>query len=265
MPSPKTKTMMNHSELAEALRALNLQHTADELDDFLARATKSRFSPQALLEELARAELRERERRGLERRLRNARLGRFKPIADFDWNWPTHIDRDAIERALSTDFVRRADNLVLAAAQGLGKTTIARNIGHQAVLNGYSVAFVEASRLILDLASQDGARALERRLRHYARPALLCIDEIGYLSLDARAADLLFEVVSRRYERKSIVMTTNLAFADWPTVFPNASCVTALIDRLTHHADIIAIKGESYRRREAQERKTRDADRASDK
>ncbi len=90
-------------------------------------------------------------------------------------------------------------------------------------------------------------------MRYYAKPALLCIDEVGYLSYDARAADLLFEVVSRRYEKKSVVITSNLAFKDWPTIFPNASCVTALIDRLTHHADIALIEGESYRLREAEE------------
>jgi transposase len=97
------------------------------------------------------------------------------------------------------------------------------------------------------------ARALERRLSHYARPHVLCIDEIGYLSYDNHAADLLFQIVTRRYERRSIVMTTNLAFSEWTTVFPNAACATALIDRLTHHAEIITIEAESYRRREAEE------------
>ena len=158
-----------------------------------------------------------------------------------------------LDRALSGELVRQHDNLVLVAAQGLGKTMLTRNIAHQAVLQGHSALFVEASRMLLDLGAQDSARALDRRLRHYARPALLCIDEVGYLSYDARAADLLFEVVSRRYEQKSIVITTNLAFADWPGIFPNASCVTALIDRLTHHADIALIEGESYRLREAEE------------
>ena len=146
------------------------------------------------------------------------------------------------------------ENLVMIASQGLGKTLLACNIAHAAVLEGYSALFVEASTMLLDLGAQDSARTLERRLRHYARPDLLCIDEVGYLSYDARAADLLFEVVSRRYENKSVVITTNLAFSDWPTIFPGASCVTALIDRLTHHADICLIEGESYRTREAEER-----------
>jgi len=254
MPS-RTKTTKNKTELALQLYALGLLRTAEDLDDFLARATKQRFSPQVLLEELARQEIAERERRSLERRLRAAKLGRFKPLDEFDWNWPKKIDQAVLERALSGELVRERENLILVAAQGLGKTMLARNIAHAAVLQGHSALFVEASRMLLDLGAQDSARALERRLRHYAKPALLCVDEVGYLSYDARAADLLFEVVSRRYEQKSIVISTNLAFKDWPIIFPNASCVTALIDRLTHHADICLIEGHSYRRREAEARR----------
>lgn len=247
-----SRTQMTKTELSEQLASLRLPRTAADLDDFLARATKGRWSPPVVLEELVRQELSERERRSLERRLHAAHLGRFKPIDEFDWDWPAKIDRGVIDRALGGDLVRERDNLVLVAAQGLGKTMLARNIAHAAVLQGYSALFVEASHMLLDLGAQDSPRALDRRLRHYARPALLCIDEVGYLSYDARAADLLFEVVNRRYEQKSIVITTNLAFRDWPSVFPNASCVTALIDRLTHHADICLIEGQSFRRREAE-------------
>ncbi len=110
---------------------------------------------------------------------------------EFDWDWPTKIDRAVLDRALSGELVSQRDNLVLVAAQGLGKTMLARNIAHQAVLLGHSALFVEASRMLLDLGAQDSARALERRLRHYAKPSLLCVDEVGYLSYDARAADLL--------------------------------------------------------------------------
>jgi DNA replication protein DnaC len=248
-------TTVNKTELAQQLRGLRLPRTAEGLDDFLARATKQRWSPRVVLEELARQEIAERERRSLERRLREAQLGRFKPIDEFDWNWPQKLDRAVLDRALSGGLVRERENLILVAAQGLGKTMLARNIAHAAVLQGHSALFIEASRMLLDLGVQDSARSLERRLRHYAKPALLCIDEVGYLSYDARAADLLFEVVSRRYEQKSIVISTNLAFKDWPTIFPNASCVTALIDRLTHHADICLIEGHSYRRREAEARR----------
>lgn len=107
--------------------------------------------------------------------------------------------------------------------------------------------------MLLDLGAQDGSRSLERKLRHYAKQSLLVVDEVGYLAFDNRNADLLFQVVSRRYERKSLVLTTNLAFKEWPTIFPNATCATALIDRVIHHADVISIEGKSYRLREAEE------------
>ena len=248
-----TPTTMIRTELVDLLKAIGLRRVAADIDDLLARATKHRWSPQELFEEVARHEQRDREQRSLERRLRNAKIGRFKPMADFDWAWPKRMDRDAIDRALTGDLVASKDNLILAAAHGLGKTMILRNVVHEAVLRGYSALYVEASRMLLDLGSQETPRALDRRLRYYARPALLAVDEVGYLSYDARAADLLFEVVSRRYESKSVAMATNLAFSDWPTVFPNATCVTALVDRLTHHADIVLLEGDSYRKREAEQ------------
>lgn len=253
MPSDSTTTTTSVTpDLAQALRTLGLWLVADGLDDFLARATRSRYSPRQLLEELTRLEIEERARKSVERRLGRSRLGRFKPMADFDWDWPRKIDRPAVEHAFRLGFLERGENIVLVAAQGLGKTMIAKNIAHAAVLAGASTLFSTASDLLLDLAKQETARALERRLRHYAQPQLLCIDEVGYLSYDNHAADLLFQIVSRRYERRSIVLTTNLAFAEWNTVFPNAACATALIDRLTHHSEIVPIEGESYRKREAE-------------
>jgi len=250
MPPPTPST------LPEALRSLGLRRTAADLADFLARATRSRWSPAVLLEELVRAESQDRARRSLERRLSRARLGAFKPMADFEWDWPKTIDRDAVERVLGLGFLETGGNVVLAAAQGLGKTMIAKNVAHQAVLRGAHVLCVTAADLLLDLGGQETTRTLERRLRHYVEPRLLCIDELGYLTYDNRAADLLFQVVSRRYERRSILVTTNLAFKERGTIFPNAACVTALLDRLTHHAEIIPITGESYRRREAEAAQT---------
>lgn len=249
MPSPSTAP----ATLSDHLRRLGLSRGADDLNDLLARAAKDRWTPVALLEHLATAELEDRARRSLDRRFKHARLGRFKPITDFEWDWPKAIDRPLVEGVLSLDFLSRADNLVLVGAQGLGKTMIAKNTVHQAILHGHSALFTTAADLLLDLNSQETARGLDRRLRHYARPQLLCIDEIGYLSYDARAADLLFQIVTRRYEQKSIVLTTNLAFREWHTIFPNAACAVGLIDRLTHHAALVKITGDSYRLREAEQ------------
>jgi len=196
----------------------------------------------------------ERTRRSLERRLRDARIGRFKPLADFDWAWPSRCDRDAIEGLMSLDFIAEAANVVLVGPNGVGKSTLVKNIAHQALIRGHTVRFTTAGELLGDLAALDSDAALRRRLRHYAAPDLLVIDEIGYLSYSNRHADLLFELVSRRYESKSTVVTTNKAFSDWSDVFPNAACVVSLVDRLIHHSEVISIEGESYRLKEAKER-----------
>ncbi len=240
------------ASLAHSLSCLGLHRTSAQLDDLVARATKGRFSPTQLLEQIVQLESDERARRSLERRTLRSRLGRFKPMADFDWSWPKSIDRPLVESLLRLDFLQDARNVVLLAAQGLGKTMIAQNLAHEALRSGHSVLFTTASQLLLDLGSRDSSRSLQSRLRHYARVGLLIIDELGYLSYDARNADLLFQLVNLRYEKRSLVLTTNQAFSDWPAIFPNASCATALIDRVVHHCDIVTIEGDSFRRREAE-------------
>ncbi len=196
----------------------------------------------------------ERQRRSLERRTRYARVGRFKPVTDFDWQWPKRFDAEAVRDLFRLDFLTEAANVILFGQNGLGKTMLAQNLAHQALLAGYSVRFTSASEMLNELAAQDGAMALERRLRRYCRPALLVIDELGYLSYDDRHADLLFEVVARRHGEKSIVVTTNKPFKEWNEVFPNASSVVALVDRLAHNAEILTIEGDSYRLKESKER-----------
>jgi DNA replication protein DnaC len=254
--SPTTPT--TSPDLAEQLLALGLRGLAAELDDFVARATKRRRSVVQILEELARIEAEDRARRSLERRQRRSRVGAFKPIADFDWNWPKAIDRPLVEHALALRFVGEGANVILVGAHGLGKTMLLQNIVHNAILAGRTALVVTAAKLLNDLSGRDSPRGLERRLRHYSGIAILAIDELGYLSYDNRAADLLFEVISRRHKAgKPIVLTTNLAFKDWTQAFPHATCTVALVDRLTHCADIIEIRGDSWRRKEARERRKR--------
>jgi len=252
MNSPATLTTSPSHSLAEQLRHIGLRTLPEQLDDFVARATKARWSPHVLLEQLAQAEIADRSRRGLERRLRYSGIKTFKALADFDWSWPTKIDRDIIERALTLDFLQEARNLVLVGRNGLGKTMIAQNICHAAVLAGSSVLFRSAPALLEELHRQslEGRR---RKMRSYANVGLLCIDEVGYLSFDDKAADLLYEVINRRYERKSLIITTNRPFREWNEVFPNATCIATMLDRLLHHADVTVIEGDSYRVRESEQ------------
>ena len=259
MNSPATSTtttMTTPNNLAAQLQQIGLRALPANLDDFLARATKARWSPRLLLEQLTQEEAAERSRRSLERRLRLCGVKGFKPMADFEWNWPAKIERDVIERALTLDFLGEARNLVLVGRNGLGKTMIAQNICHAAVLAGHSVLFRPAPALLEDLQRQspEGRR---HKLRTYANVGLLCIDEVGYLSFDDKAADLLYEVINRRYERKSVILTTNRPFKEWNEVFPNAACIATLLDRLLHHADVTVMEGNSYRVRESEQETAR--------
>lgn len=246
------QTTNRSPELKEQIAQIGLVALADAIDDFLARASKGRFSPRQVVEEIVRLELVEGAKRSLERRLERSRIGRFKPIADFDWNWPKKIERDVIERALTLDFIQEHRNLVLLGANGVGKTMIAKNLAYQAALAGHSVLFVTAAELLDDLRAEVAHTTFRRKLTKYASPQILVVDEVGYLSYDHHAADLLYKVVDRRYERKSIVLTTNLAFRDWNTVFPNATSIATLLDKLTHHADVTVVEGDSYRVHESQ-------------
>jgi DNA replication protein DnaC len=241
------------TDLITRLRGLGLIALADGWEDVVALVTTKRWSLTQAIEHVVALEEKERARCGLERRQRRSKLERFKPMVEYDWNWPDQIDRPLVESALALDFLPAHRNIVLAAAQGLGKTMIAKNIVQHAVLAGHSALFITASDLLFDLGKQESARALERRIRYYAGITLLAIDEIGFLAFDNRNADLLFQIVSRRYEKKSIVLTTNLLFRDWSTIFPNAMCATALIERIVHHADVISIQGKSFRAREAEQ------------
>lgn len=196
----------------------------------------------------------ERARRSLERRLRSARLGPFKPLADFDWGWPTEIDRELVHELFTLRFVSEPANVIMIGQNGAGKTMLAKNLAHQAILRGHSALFISASELLNDLAAQESGSALTRRLRHYCRPQLLVIDELGYLATSSEHADLLFELVTRRYQHKPIILTSNKPFTEWGDVFPNASCVVALVDRLVHKAEVLKIIADSYRLKEARER-----------
>jgi DNA replication protein DnaC len=196
----------------------------------------------------------ERTRRSLERRIRDAHLGNFKPLCDFDWAWPSRCDRAAVEELMSLEFVKDCANVVLIGPNGVGKSTLALNLAYQALAHGHTALFTTAGQMLGELAALDSDSALRRRLRRYALPNVLVIDEVGYLSYSNRHADLLFELVSRRYGVASTIITTNRPFAEWSEVFPNAACVVSLVDRLVHRAEVIPIEGESYRVKEARER-----------
>lgn len=218
MTSSPTLTIPTNN-LARSLAQITLHAVASSIEDFLARMTKAQASPRQIMEEIVRIESVHRTQRSLERRLQRARLGRFKPIVDFDWNWPEKIERHTIERALTLEFIREGRNLVVIGTNGLGKTMLSKNIAYLAVQAGHSVVFTTASELIDDLQGEMAHNTFRRKVIKYVSPHLLVVDEVGYLSYDSHAADLLYKIVDTRYERqRSILITTNLAFRDWNTV-----------------------------------------------
>jgi DNA replication protein DnaC len=205
------------------------------------------------LETLVEWEEGSRRRRSLERRLKRARLASFKPMSDFDWSWPRKIDRAQVEDLFRLDWLETATNVVVVGANGVGKTMIVQNLAHQAILAGHTVKVLTASEMLNSLAEIDSSSGLIRRLRALVRPQVLVVDELGYLSYDNRHADLLFEVVSRRYQHKPTLVTTNKAFNDWGSVFDSATSVVTIVDRMVHRCEVVNIDAESYRLKEHKE------------
>jgi DNA replication protein DnaC len=231
----------------------SLLERAKELKLYGMIANWAEISGTSWIENLIAWEEKERTNRSLERRLNSSRIGRFKPLANFDWDWPKKCDRDAVEELMQLEFIKEATNIILCGPNGVGKSTIAKNIAYHAATRGSTVLFTTAAHMLNDLTSQDGDNALGRRIKYYVQPQLLIVDEVGYLSYSNRHADLLFEIISRRYHDNPTIVTTNKPFAEWGEIFPNASCVVSLIDRLVHHSEIINIEAESYRLKEATE------------
>jgi DNA replication protein DnaC len=168
--------------------------------------------------------------------------------------WPDSAERSLVEELFSLAFIDEAVNVVLLGPNGLGKTMLAKNLAYHAVTHGYTARVTMASDMLHELASQDSTTSLTRRLKRFTQPDLLVIDEVGYLNDDNRYADLLFEVVTRRYLKCPIVLTTNKPFSEWNEVFSSVACVVTLVDRLIHRCELITLSGQSYQLKEAKER-----------
>jgi DNA replication protein DnaC len=239
--------MRSPSDAVEGLLSLGFRANSEALQALLEQCTKSRSSPVEVCEKLVALERRERELKNLETRTRTATLGTFKTLDVFNWSHPKEIDRPLYEQLLSLDFIEQRENVLLRGQSGVGKTMLAQNLGHAALQKGYTVRFSTLAAALADLLKQESIPAFERRLHRYTSPDLLILDELGYVPSDSRAADILYNIISRRHETASTVLTTNLAFKQWSSVFAGAACVVALVDRFAQHLHTIDITAESWR------------------
>ena len=238
-------------DVAEAFQDLGFRCAPVAIRALIEEATKTKASPAQVLEHLAKLERRERDARNLARRTRFATLGPMSALDTFDWNHPRHIDRPLYERLLELDFLGSGDNVLLRGPSGVGKTTLAQNLGLAALSAGRRVRFTTLAAALSDLLKQESLPALDRRLRRYVLPDLLVLDELGYLPCDSRSADLLYTILSRRHRQRSTVITTNLPFKEWGSVFPGAACVGALVDRFVERCHVIDIDADSWRQKRA--------------
>jgi DNA replication protein DnaC len=243
------------NNLMEKLRRIGIRADQQAIEALLSHCQKSKKSHAEMLEQLVEIELREREARNMQRRVSAAALGKFKPIDAFDWNHPRAIDRALYEHLYETlDFIKQAHNVLLRGQAGVGKTVLAKNLGARALQKGHTVLFCTLPEALADLLKQESLPAFERRLRRYTQPDLLILDELGYIPSDARAADILYHIISRRHEVRGVVITTNLAYKSWNKVFPEATCLSALVDRFAQHCHTIDIDGDSWRDKDRKQR-----------
>lgn len=235
----------------DRLGYLKLRFMAQHYQQMAAEAAQKGWSHQDYLERLIQGEAEMRWDNSIQRRIRMARFPVIKTLDQFQWNWPKKINRLQVQQLFTLDFISNRANAILLGGVGLGKTHLATALGYEASLRGYTVLFSTAVDVINTLTAAQVTGQLKNGLKKYLQPSLLILDELGYLPIDKHGADLLFQVISCRYEKGSIVISSNRAYKDWPTIFNNdATLTSAILDRLLHHAETVVIEGKSYRMKE---------------
>lgn len=246
--------MTTANDPTDAIRAIGIRASAEAIRALVAHATKSQMSPAQTLLELATLEKRERDARNLAERSKAASIGPAKPLDRFDWMHPRSIERELFEELYeSLGFIERGENVLFRGQAGVGKSTLAKHLGLAALARGHSVRFTTLAAALADLLRCESIPATERRLRRYTNCDLLILDELGYVPCNSDAADLLFRIVSNRHERRPVVITTNLAYKQWGTVFADAPCLGALVDRFAQHCNVLDIDADSWREKERKE------------
>ncbi len=234
--------------VAHYLTYLKLTTLQSLCENVAQQAATEKWSYLQFLEVLVREEALQRQQRGRERRVAQAHFPVLKTVEEFDWRWPQSIDDMTVKHLFRFQFIKEHSNIVFLGGVGLGKSHLATALGYAACLADYSVLFTTAIEAINNLVAAQKLGRLKHELKKYSRPQVLIVDELGYLPIDKTGADLLFQIISQRYERGALIITSNRAYKDWAEIFNNDSTLTsALLDRLLHHAKTVLIKGKSYR------------------
>lgn len=244
----KTSAASPDDDLRRQLQLLQLPFMLEHFEELAQQAASAPWSHVEFLARLIEGEAALRQDRARQRRIKQARFPVLKTLQQFDFTWPAKINRLAVQNLFRLKFIEDKANAILVGGVGLGKSHLAIALGWAACQAGTRVRFATAIDIINGLSAAQKAGRLVKDLKQYLRPELLIIDELGYLPIDQRGADLLFQIISQRYERGSIVLTTNKAYKHWPSMFNNDSTLTsAILDRVLHHAETIVIEGRSYR------------------
>mgnify|MGYP005855029225 CR=1 FL=1 len=244
----KQQWLPMQGRLDEMLVYLRLPKIAEHYAAMATTAAQKNWSHIDYLTALVELEKHDKKDRATQRRLRQARFPVIKTIDQFVWNWPDKINRPQVENLFHLDFIKQKANIIFLGGVGLGKTHLATALAHHACLEGATVLFTTAIDVINGLAAAQKNGRFQQEMKKYLSPGLLVLDELGYLPIDKHGADLLFQVISHRYERGAMIISTNRAYKHWPEIFNNDAILTsAILDRLLHHAETILIEGKSFR------------------